>query len=78
MRRLFRTMLAAWIWLHRKGRTLGQRRAVPVKPIRLVDLDERTLKDIGLEPWSSALGAEIAMRRHQGRRRWDDAMSRLY
>jgi hypothetical protein len=77
MRRFYRTMLAAWMWLHRKGKALGQRRVARVKPVRLVDLDEHTLKDIGLEPWSNALGAEIAMRRYQ-RRRWPDALSRLY
>jgi uncharacterized protein YjiS (DUF1127 family) len=69
MRRLFRSMLAAWLVLHRQGAAIGRRRAVAV---RLAELDERTLKDIGLEPWRSPMGAEVAMRRHEGRR-WNAA-----
>lgn len=65
MRRLFRTILAAWLWLHHQGGALGKRRAGAVK---LAELDERTLKDIGLEPWRSPLGAEVALRRHEVRR----------
>jgi hypothetical protein len=65
MRSLFRTMRAAWMRLHRKGAAIGRRRAAAVK---LVELDERTLRDIGLEPWSSPLGAEVAQRRLELRR----------
>ena len=65
MRRLYRSTLAAWLWLHHKGAAIGRRRAVAMK---LGELDERTLKDIGLEPWRSALGAEVALRRHESRR----------
>ncbi|HZS70069.1 MAG TPA: hypothetical protein VFA72_23420 [Burkholderiales bacterium] len=54
MRRLFASLLA-----------IGRRRAVAV---RLAELDARTLKDIGLEPWRSPLGAEVALRRHDSRR----------
>jgi len=64
--RLFRSLLAAWLWLHHKGAAIGRRRAAAVK---LAELDERTLQDIGLEPWRSALGAEVALRRHASRRR---------
>jgi uncharacterized protein YjiS (DUF1127 family) len=62
---LMRSILAFWMRLHHRGAALGRRRAAAVK---LVELDERTLRDIGLEPWSSPLGAEVALRRHELRR----------
>ena len=65
MRRLYRSTLAAWLWLHHQRAAVGRRRAVAMK---LGELDERTLKDIGLEPWRSALGAEVALRRRESRR----------
>jgi len=36
---------------------------------QLSELDARTLKDIGLEPWRSPLGARVEVLRHQ-RTRW--------
>ena len=77
MRQMFSRIGQAWLWLQRAvaasrvreaRRILEQverRRAVAVK---LGELDERTLRDIGLEPWRSSLGAEVAMRRHESRR----------
>ena len=65
MRTIFRSVLASWLWLHHKGATIGRRRAGRA---RLAELDERTLRDIGLEPWRSPLGAEVALRRHEQRR----------
>jgi uncharacterized protein YjiS (DUF1127 family) len=50
--------LAAWIWLQQKEKVA----------VKLAELDERTLRDIGLEAWRSPLGAEIALRRHESRR----------
>jgi len=44
---------------------LGRHRA----EVYLTELDARTLKDIGLEPWRSPLGAEVE-RRRQMTRRW--------
>ena len=58
MRRFYRTVRAAWIWLHQKEKVT----------VKLAELDERTLRDIGLEAWRSPLGAEIALRRHESRR----------
>jgi uncharacterized protein YjiS (DUF1127 family) len=43
---------------------IGRRRAQRY----LAELDERTLKDIGLEAWRTPLGAEIARRRERLRR----------
>jgi uncharacterized protein YjiS (DUF1127 family) len=72
--RLLRSMLATWIWLHHQGAALGRRRSARA---RLAELDSRTLKDIGLEPWRSALGAEVAIHR-QEMRRWSAAHLGLY
>ncbi|HET7363223.1 MAG TPA: hypothetical protein VFJ70_06575 [Burkholderiales bacterium] len=69
MRRLFRSLLAGWLWLQHKGSAIGRRRAVA---LRLAELDERTLRDIGLESWRGPLGAEVALRRHHTRR-WNAA-----
>jgi hypothetical protein len=44
---------------------LGRHRA----EVYLTELDARTIKDIGLEPWRSPLGAEVE-RRRQLARRW--------
>lgn len=74
MRSLYRSVLATWLWLHHKGAAIGRRRAART---RLAELDERTLKDIGLEAWRSPLGAEIAMHRHESRR-WQAAHLGLY
>ena len=74
MRTLFRSVLATWLWLHHKGAAIGRRRAART---RLAELDERTLKDIGLEPWRSPLGAEVAIRRHE-RQRFHAAHLGLY
>jgi hypothetical protein len=57
-----RAALAVWLRLHRVGAAIGRQRATDRE---LARLDERTLKDIGLEPWRSALGARIEMRRRQ-------------
>ena len=70
----FRSVLATWLRLHHKGAAIGRRRAGRT---RLAELDERTLKDIGLEPWRSPLGAEVAIRRHE-RRRFHAAHLGLY
>jgi len=72
--RLARSVLATWLWLHHKGAAIGRRRA---SGARLAELDERTLKDIGLEAWRNPLGADIAMRRHESRR-WQAAHLGLY
>jgi len=69
-----RSLLASWLWLHHKGAAIGRRRAARA---RLAELDERTLRDIGLEAWRSPLGAELAMRR-QERRRWQAVHLGLY
>jgi len=57
--RPFRNMLAWCLRVHRKGAAVRRLRAARV---RLAELDARTLKDIGLEEWSSPLGARIALR----------------
>lgn len=57
-------MRRLWMWLQHSGAAIERRRAVAIK---LGELDERTLRDIGLESWRSALGAEVALRRHQDR-----------
>jgi hypothetical protein len=67
-------MLAAWLWLHHQVAATGRHRAVAVK---LAELDERALRDIGLESWRSPLGAEVALRRHQ-ERRWRAAQLGLW
>jgi uncharacterized protein YjiS (DUF1127 family) len=74
MSTLYRSLLAAWLWLHHKGAAIGRRRAARAK---LAELDERTLRDIGLESWRSPLGAEVALRRHE-MRRWQAAHIGLY
>ena len=65
LRFIERSVLATWLWLHHKGAAIGRRLATRA---RLSELDERTLRDIGLEPWRSPLGAEVAIRRHERRR----------
>ena len=65
MRALFRKLLAAWDWLHDARAKASQRRA----EVYLTELDERTIKDIGLEAWRSPLGAEVE-RRRQINHRW--------
>ena len=65
MRALFRKLLAAWDWLHDARAKASQRRA----EVYLTELDERTIRDIGLEAWRSPLGAEVE-RRRQINRRW--------
>ena len=69
MRSLYRGLLAAWIRLHRIGAEIGRRRAERRAEVYLTELDARTIKDIGLEPWRSPLGAEVE-RRRQITRRW--------
>jgi hypothetical protein len=53
MRLLIRGLLALWMWLHRVGH----------RPHRLSELDERAIRDIGLEAWRSPLGAEGFVRK---------------
>jgi hypothetical protein len=65
MRTFFRRLLAAWIWLREARARAGRRRA----EVYLAELDERTIKDIGLEAWRSPLGAEVE-RRRQANRGW--------
>jgi uncharacterized protein YjiS (DUF1127 family) len=77
MRRMLKVIGQAWLRLERavvasrrsEARRIAEqverRRATAVK---LVELDERTLKDIGLEPWRGPLGAEVALRRQESRR----------
>jgi hypothetical protein len=66
MNAIMRTLLAAWIRLHRLGAFIGRRRAVER---HLSELDARTLRDIGLEAWRSPLGARVETLR-QERVRW--------
>ena len=65
MRAFFRKVLAAWAWLHDARAQAIQRRA----GLYLAELDERTIRDIGLEAWRSPLGAEVE-RRRQITQRW--------
>ena len=67
MRLLIRGLLALWIRLHRVGVEIGRRRAARHTDHYLTALDERTLKDIGLEAWRSPLGAEVERRRQIAR-----------
>ncbi|MBV9190173.1 MAG: hypothetical protein JO292_06075 [Betaproteobacteria bacterium] len=65
MRAFFRKLLAAWTWLHEARAWASRRRA----EVYLTELDDRTIKDIGLEAWRSPLGAEVERRRqinHRG------------
>ena len=70
-----RKILALWLRLHRTGAELGRQRAAAfIAAYRerratreLVQLDERTLRDIGLEPWRSPLGARIEQHRREMR-----------
>lgn len=57
MRAFFRSLLAAWM---RRGRRHAE--------LYLAELDARTIKDIGLEPWRTPLGAEVERRRQLSRR----------
>ena len=57
IRKLWTGLQAA---LERRGRRQAE--------LYLADLDARTLKDIGLEPWRSPLGAEVERRRQLTRR----------
>ena len=50
MRAFFRGLLALWSRQHRAE-------------AYLTELDARMIKDIGLEPWRSPLGAEVARHR---------------
>jgi len=64
MRALIRGLLAVWMRLYHASVRLGQRRA----EVYLAELDARTIKDIGLEPWRSPLGAEVERRRQLAHR----------
>ena len=64
MRAFFRGLLAALTRLHRAYERRGRHRA----ELYLSELDARTIKDIGLEPWRSPLGAELERRRQLSRR----------
>ena len=64
MRALIRGFVAVWMRLHHASVRIGRQRA----EVYLTELDARTLKDIGLEPWRSALGAEVERRRQLSRR----------
>ena len=68
MRSLFRAWLSVWIRLHRAGADFARRRAARHTEVYLTELDARTIKDIGLEPWRSPLGAEVERRRQLTRR----------
>ena len=59
MRAFFRGLLALWIRLH----VAYERRGRDKAELYLTELDARTIKDIGLEPWRSPLGAEVERRR---------------
>ena len=74
-----------WAWLARYGadRALNdgriaryverRRHEVLDRGAHLVaELDERTIRDVGLEGWRSPLGAEVERRRHLARR-WERA-----
>ena len=64
MRAFIRGLLAIWMRLYRAGERVGRHRA----ELYLTELDARTIKDIGLEPWRSPLGAEVERRRQLSRR----------
>ena len=68
MRVFFRGLLAVWVRLHHAGAALGRRLAAHRTEVYLTELDARTIKDIGLEPWRSPLGAEVERRRQLTRR----------
>ena len=57
MRHLIRGLLALWMRLHRVGAEIGRRRAARYTQLYLSELDERTIKDIGLETWRSPLAS---------------------
>ena len=63
MRAFFRQLLAAWTWLRDARARASRRRA----EVYLIELDERTIRDIGLEAWRSPLGAEVERRRRVNR-----------
>ena len=64
MRAFIRGVLAVWIRLYGAYEKRGRQRA----ELYLTELDARTIKDIGLEPWRSPLGAEVERRRQITRR----------
>lgn len=70
MARALKLIHGIWAWLARYGaeRARNDRRAANL----LVELDARTIRDVGLEGWRSPLGAEVERRRHLARR-WDRA-----
>ena len=79
-----RLLLALWIRLHRLGAVIGSRRAAIAAAYRerflaeeLSHLDTRTLKDIGLESWRSALGARVE-RHRMDTLRWSAARLGMY
>ncbi len=76
-----RSILALWIRLHRMGAAIGERHAAAARRRRaareLAELDERTLRDIGLESWRSSLGARIEAHR-RATRLWSAARIGLY
>jgi len=88
VRRVFRNV---WLWLERFAakRDSNERRVAEqvqrrrrelvrrAAAVKLVELDARTLQDIGLEPWRSPLGARIALRRYE-MRRWSASRLGLY
>lgn len=76
--RLYRTALAWWLSMHRKGRRIGRAygaaRNARAGELALEQLDERMLKDIGLEGWRSPLGLRIEARRRQDALAWRAAL----
>ena len=66
MARALKMIQQVWAWLARYGA------AHALKDSRIAQLDERTIRDVGLEGWRSPLGAEVARRRHLSRR-WERA-----
>jgi len=62
-----RKIFAEWLRRHRERRLAHE----------LTRLDERTLRDIGLEPWRSELGAKVEQLRGQPRR-WREMHLGMY
>jgi uncharacterized protein YjiS (DUF1127 family) len=65
-----RTLLAWWLKMHRRHLANRQLR-------ELAHLDARTLKDIGVQPWNSPVGARVEAMRTEWQR-WNVARVGMY
>lgn len=72
--RIYRSALAWWLVMHRRGRRSGlayaAARRASAGALELEQLDARMLKDIGLEGWQSPVGRRIEARRCQDALAW--------